>query len=297
LCCGRTIHYLPGKSEKPIILALDLDIYPDSEILNLLARLTQKLGLFVAFDRERIPNEMQRRTDIIHATMRLEGYRLPRKMVLSIVRRRIIQGPRESLKKAAKVRDLYEAWEELDPCSQNSLHRAFRIVSGFDITEFREFGMPIFRGPQISGMSPPPDEIIPGLERLFRKLSLSKEYPIFSVAPVDPIVCSLGKQFREAIGTSEKKGSPTEFIRFMLQVFLTALDGICPPGSRALLPSDRIMYFYELGKTSFTRKDYLSTFGNISPATASRDLSAGVSWGLFEKRGNRNTTVYRCLKP
>jgi Fic family protein len=42
----------------------------------------------------------------------------------------------------------------------------------------------------------------------------------------------------------------------------------------------------------FKRKDYLSLFKTISPATASRDLIRGVKQGLLETENGKNQTIY-----
>ena len=56
---------------------------------------------------------------------------------------------------------------------------------------------------------------------------------------------------------------------------------------------DRITYYSEISKESFTRKDYMSVFTDISSATASRDLKLGVQLGVFEKEGDKKNTTYK----
>ena len=45
-------------------------------------------------------------------------------------------------------------------------------------------------------------------------------------------------------------------------------------------------------KNTFTRKDYMNTFKDISSATASRDLKKGIDLQLFEGIGKLNKTKY-----
>jgi Fic family protein len=56
--------------------------------------------------------------------------------------------------------------------------------------------------------------------------------------------------------------------------------------------TNRLEYFLSLGKESFSRKDYMSVFKDISTATASRDLRKGSEMGLFEKSGDKNVTTH-----
>ncbi len=63
---------------------------------------------------------------------------------------------------------------------------------------------------------------------------------------------------------------------------------------KSVRPMDRIRYFYTLGRSNFSRKDYMLVHKNISIATAYRDLELGVGTGFFEKHGTKNQTTYSC---
>lgn len=54
----------------------------------------------------------------------------------------------------------------------------------------------------------------------------------------------------------------------------------------------RLVYFIQLGKKEFSRKDYMSIFKDISTATTSRDLLKGTVLNLFVKIGTHNKTKY-----
>jgi Fic family protein len=63
--------------------------------------------------------------------------------------------------------------------------------------------------------------------------------------------------------------------------------------NQTLKSDDRILLFKEfIGKSSFTRKDYLVHFKNISAPTASRDLKWASDLALIQKTGDKNTTNY-----
>jgi len=62
--------------------------------------------------------------------------------------------------------------------------------------------------------------------------------------------------------------------------------------NRILKEADRLEYFIALGIKSFTRKDYMNVFKDLSSATASRDLKRGVELKLFRSIGDKNKTEY-----
>jgi Fic family protein len=46
------------------------------------------------------------------------------------------------------------------------------------------------------------------------------------------------------------------------------------------------------GRNRFSGKDYLKLYKSISPATASRDLKAGLEAGMLTKKGKKALTSY-----
>jgi hypothetical protein len=60
---------------------------------------------------------------------------------------------------------------------------------------------------------------------------------------------------------------------------------------------DRIDLAVEYFKSkTFTRKDYMNLFKEISSATASRDLAQGVASRLLKITGNKSQAIYRLNK-
>jgi Fic family protein len=78
----------------------------------------------------------------------------------------------------------------------------------------------------------------------------------------------------------------------MLGVIDESLSEILDAKSRTIHAEDRLAYFCEIKRDSFSRKDYMRVFTDISTATASRDLKLGVEMGLFEKVGDKTNTMY-----
>ena len=78
----------------------------------------------------------------------------------------------------------------------------------------------------------------------------------------------------------------------MLQVIDQSLESILTYNNRVLKDTDRLEHFISLGIKSFTRKDYMNVFKDLSTATASRDLKKGIELNLFKSLGDQNKTKY-----
>jgi Fic family protein len=128
--------------------------------------------------------------------------------------------------------------------------------------------------------------------RLWQTIILRDEYPIFEFIPLETLISKSQKEYYRALSDSDSKGNSTYFIEYMLGVIDKTLEQTLNFGSRKLKQIDRLNYFIELGKTKFTRKDYMNVFKDISTATASRDLNKGIELKLFKKVGEKNKTKY-----
>jgi predicted HTH transcriptional regulator len=75
-----------------------------------------------------------------------------------------------------------------------------------------------------------------------------------------------------------------------------ALEELLTQRPGTLSGSERIQLFKAIiGSQSFTRKDYLNNFKEITTATASRDLKEAVTNRLLKKTGDKRTSSYRFL--
>src|SRR5690606_41571083 len=101
-------------------------------------------------------------------------------------------------------------------------------------------------------------------------------------------------QYYHTLSESDKKGSSTPFIEFMLGIILDALEELLQSQNKTLRTEDRIALFKEkIGQNKFNRKDYLQNFKNISAPTASRDLKWAVEQGILKKSGAQRMTAYQ----
>ena len=129
--------------------------------------------------------------------------------------------------------------------------------------------------------------------RLWQTLILMEKYPIFEFLPFETLISKDQEKYYKALADSDKSGKSTTFIEYMLNVINISISELLDFNSRTLSANERLAYYVSLSKTEFTRKDYMDTFKDISSATASRDLKKGAEFGLFEKIGEKNKTVYR----
>lgn len=132
--------------------------------------------------------------------------------------------------------------------------------------------------------------------RLWQTLILMKEYPVFEFIPFENIIHKTQSEYYHALSQSDKSGSSTPFIEYMLGVVNDSLHTMLDFKSRVMSTEDRLAYFSEICDAEFCRKDYMSVFKEISSATASRDLKQGVQLGLFEKEGDKTKTIYRIIR-
>ena len=128
--------------------------------------------------------------------------------------------------------------------------------------------------------------------RLWQTLILMSEYPIFEFLPFETLISKTQKEYYKSLAMSDKLGKSTSFIEYMLRVIDQSLESILTYNNRILKDTDRLEHFISLGIHSFTRKDYMNVFKNLSSATASRDLKKGVELKMFKSIGNKNKTEY-----
>lgn len=132
--------------------------------------------------------------------------------------------------------------------------------------------------------------------RLWQTLILMKEYPVFEFIPFENIIHKTQSEYYHTLSQSDKSGSSTPFIEYMLGVVNDSLHTMLDFKSRVMSTEARLAYFSEICDAEFSRKDYMSVFKEISSATASRDLKQGVQLGLFEKEGDKTKTIYRIIR-
>jgi len=131
--------------------------------------------------------------------------------------------------------------------------------------------------------------------RLWHTLLLHHYHPAFEFVPVESVIRERQSEYYDVLGACDRAGNSTAFVDFgvtaveaALRRFLEGLQAAPVDQSHRLQIAIR-----HFEKAEFRRKDYLALFPNLSNATASRDLRAGVETGLFRKRGEKALTRYQ----
>ena len=94
------------------------------------------------------------------------------------------------------------------------------------------------------------------------------------------------------MAVADRQGESTIFVEFMLRIVEESLEELLQ-SQNVTLTGDRIALFKDyIADASFTRKDYLRYFKELSTATASRDLKEAVDSNLLRKEGEKSLTRY-----
>ena len=130
--------------------------------------------------------------------------------------------------------------------------------------------------------------------RLWQTMILKDYSKVFEFLPIETLIKERQQDYYNVLGKSDKQGSSTSFIEFMLEILTIALDDLLKTQNFTATDSDRIDLFKDLiGGKEFSRQDYLRYNKDISSATASRDLRNAVNNGVLIKTGDKRLTRYR----
>ncbi len=200
-----------------------------------------------------------------------------------------------------------------------------------DSGKYRTQGVGIFKGSQITHLAPPAQRVPTLMDDLFQYLNkydditlikscvfhyevefihpfldgngrmgrlwqtviLMQEHAVFESLPFETLINQTQEEYYKALEISDKNGSSTIFIEYMLNVLERSLTNLLNFNNRSLSSSGRLEYFISLSMKEFTRKDYMNIFKDISSSTASRDLIKGVEKKILDRIGSKNKTFYK----
>lgn len=133
--------------------------------------------------------------------------------------------------------------------------------------------------------------------RLWQTRLLMVDHPVFEFLDVESMVFEQRADYYKQICNAQECGDVDCFVLFMLEQIRRSLWNLWEKSARSPNTyADRIAAAKQTLKTdAFSRKDYLRLFKTISQATASRDLSMGVSASLLVRDGDKRTAVYRFI--
>jgi Fic family protein len=133
--------------------------------------------------------------------------------------------------------------------------------------------------------------------RLWQTIILMSKYPMFQYLPFETLISKSQEDYYKVLSICDKKGKSTEFIEYMLSVVNDTLAELIGNSvSVNMTQENRLQHFCSLKMDSFTRKDYMQVFKQLSSASASRDLKTGIEKGLFSKSGDKRLTTYHLKK-
>ena len=132
--------------------------------------------------------------------------------------------------------------------------------------------------------------------RLWQTVLLMQVSPIFEYLPFEAAIIDSQDAYYRTLAESDNTGKSTVFIEYMLRIIDQTLAEFLEKSGRVLSQEERLEHFLSRQRDDFTRKDYLMVFKELSTATASRDLKAGVGEGFFERIGDKRNAIYRPLK-
>lgn len=128
--------------------------------------------------------------------------------------------------------------------------------------------------------------------RLWQTVILKEKYPLFEFLPFETLISQTQNEYYEALAKSDKSGKSTIFIEYMLSIIDASLANLVNTNSQTMTSKQRMAHFISLGKTEFSRKDYMDVFKTISSATASRDLKKAVESNVISGEGKGNQMRY-----
>ncbi len=130
--------------------------------------------------------------------------------------------------------------------------------------------------------------------RLWQTVLLRQGYPVFDFLPVESLIKKRQAEYYNSLEISDKKGDSTLFIEFMLSVIDDSLEELLSSQPVRPTSESRIVMFKKIiADATFSRKEYMRHFKDISTATASRDLKQATEQGVLIKSGDGRVTLYK----
>lgn len=130
--------------------------------------------------------------------------------------------------------------------------------------------------------------------RFWQTRILMQANPVFEFVPIEAVIRDNQAEYYKVLEISDKSGSSTAFIEFMLgtinQSLRETIEESKPTGADY---SKRIEYALSLLDGWFDRKEYMKVCKGISTATASRDIKQLLTDHLIESSGSGRMTKYR----
>ena len=130
--------------------------------------------------------------------------------------------------------------------------------------------------------------------RLWQMIVLKSYDSVFEYLPIESLVKARQSDYYLSLKKSDRVGHSTQFVEFMLEIIDDSLESLLRVQNLTIKDIDRIKIFKNfIDDQSFTRKEYLRYFKDISSSIASRDLKMAVEKKIILKSGDKRTTQYK----
>jgi len=307
-----------------------------TSILRSISSISQKLGEISAKYVIRPSPQLRKQNKIktIHSSLKIEGNSLSEEQITAIVENKRVVGAKKDILEVNNAIMVYDNIKSFNPFSYKSFLKAHKtlmnnLVEGSG--KYRTKNVGIFKGSQITHLTPPAQKVPILMDNLFHYLNkydeitlikscvfhyevefihpfldgngrmgrlwqtviLMQEYAVFENLPFETLINQTQEEYYNALEISDKNGDSTKFIEYMLNVLEKSLIDLLDFNNRTFSSNERLEYFISLRKKEFTRKDYMNVFKDISSSTASRDLAKGVERNILGKIGTMNKTLYK----
>ena len=239
-----------------------------SRIFSLSQSISHTLGILEGEKLDAEPIKLRRENNIktIQSSLAIEGNTLSLKQVTHIFEGIRVLGPKKDIIEVQNALLIYGKFDQLNPLSLRDFLYAHKILMK-DLIEssgaWREGGVGIFKGTEVTHVAPPAKrvpELISALfeflqknketpfllkacifhyelefihpfmdgngrmGRLWQQLLLSKENPIFKFVTVEELIKEDQKNYYRVLGECDSQGNSTQFIEFSLSLILAALE-------------------------------------------------------------------------
>ncbi len=305
------------------------------KILQQISAISEKIGKVNATFLTVPPTNLrkQNRIKTIHASLQIEGNTLSEAQITALLDNKRVIGPEKDIQEVLNAVAVYEKLTAFKAHSEKSFLSAHRLLLDKLIDHpgvYRQKGVGVVHGSQVTHLAPPPSAVPQAMKTLFTYLKkdddltlikscvfhyemefihpfmdgngrmgrlwqtviLLNEYPVFAYLPFESLVSKTQESYYKALSISDKTGQSTVFIEYMLNVIDESLEELLNSTNIPNTSENRLENFLSIHKFEFSRKDYMNHFKTISSATASRDLKLGVENGFLIKFGDKNRTLY-----
>lgn len=132
------------------------------------------------------------------------------------------------------------------------------------------------------------------IARLWQKRVLMRQWPVFGFLPLESFILHTRPAYYASMEYADRQGDCGGFITYMMERIDEALHELLTGQRPVLSGAERVdIFLREKARHRFTRKEYRTSFPELSTATATRDLAEAVAGGTLERTGTGRVSWYR----